>query len=293
MKDAFNHVFKALFKGFGQIMLQANVFTGLLFFAAILYDSALMALAGVVANLVAIATAWILGYHKHNIEQGLYGFNASLIGISTMFYYEPSPMVWLAVIIGSVLSVLLMRYALERELPAYTTPFVLISWGIIFFLSIPGFGFTPVPTHFEPVKEIDDILIQGHAFGQVVFNGSAIAGLIFFIGVFISSPIKALYAFVGVAISIYICHSLGAPEHLIQQGVFSFNAVLCAIAMGGNNIRDGIYVLISIFLATVVDIYLIDWGVTTLTFPFVLAMWFMFPIKRLDNWIVRTIGLFS
>ncbi|MHC5309468.1 urea transporter [Myroides sp. LJL116] len=293
MKQYVIHIYKSLFKGFGQIMLQANIFTGLLFFAAILYDSTIMALGGVIANLVAIMTAKILGYHKHNIEQGLYGFNASLIGISTLFYFEPSPGVWFVIVFASILSTLMMRYSLERDLPAYTFPFVLASWGIIFFLSIPAFGFKAVPTHFEQVKEMDDILVQGHAFGKVVFNGSPMAGLIFFVGVFISSPIKALYAFAAVVISIYISHSLDAPEELIQQGVFSFNAVLCGIAMGGDNIRDGIYVLISIFIATVVDIYLIDWGVTTLTFPFVLSMWFMFPIKRIDNWFAKTIRLFT
>lgn len=286
MKELVIHCTKTFFRGFGQIMLQANAITGLLFISAIFYDSIIMGVAAVTSNIVANFTAEILRYDRHDIEQGLFGFNASLIGIALMFYFQSNFWVWGVMIIASALSTIIMGWAIKKKLPAYTFPFVLLTWIALFILSIPDLAIKSIPEHFVDIEELDDFLIQGHAFGQVLFQGSFIAGVIFFIGVFISRPIQALYGFVAVIISVYISHHNSyASTELINEGVFSFNAVLCGIAIGEDKVRAGMYVLISVIISTYFDIFLIKYGWTTLTFPFVFAMWVMFPIKQLDKWL--------
>jgi len=287
IKEITTYYFKAFFKGFGQIMLQSNVFTGMLFLAAIFYDSSIMGLSAALCNIVAILTARILKYDKQNIENGLYGFNACLIGIALLFYFQPSPLVFLTMIVATILSTIFMNWALKKQLPAYTFPFVLFTWISLFILSIPGLAVNSVPENFVDIEEIDDFLIQGHAFGQVLFQGSFIAGVVFFLGVFISRPLQALYGFVAVIVSVYICHSSHASNALINEGVFSFNAVLCGIAMGEDKVRAGMYVLISVIISTYFDMLMIKYGWTTLTFPFVFTMWVMFPIIKFDKWIVQ------
>lgn len=286
MKALIFHCFKAFFKGFGQIMLQANALTGLLFLAAIYYDSTATALAASLSNIIAILTAKVLQYDRDEIEQGLYGFNPCLIAIALSFYFQPSLGVFALMIISSIGSTVLMHWALKRELPAYTFPFIIFTWISLFILSIPHLAIRSIPEHFVDIAELDDFLIQSHAFGQVLFQGSFVAGVVFFLGVFISRPIQALYGFVAVIISVYISHSSHASNALINEGVFSFNAVLCGIAMGEDKVRAGMYVLISVIISTYFDIFMIQYGWTTLTFPFVFAMWVMYPIKRLDKWIV-------
>lgn len=275
-----------IFKGFSQIMLQNNILTGVLFLSAILYDSVLMALAGVTANVVAVLTAKLLKYNEEDISNGLYGFNASLLGIALVFYFQSNVWVWLALVVGSILSTFIMGYALKKKLPVYTFPFVLLTWISLFVLSIPELALRTVPEHFVDIVELDDFLIEGHAFGQVIFQGSFIAGVIFFLGVFISEPIAALYAFFAVVISTFISHQGHESADAINAGLFSFNAVLCGIAMSGPKVRDGLYVVLSVVIATYFDRLMIFYGWTTLTFPFVFAMWIMFPIKRIDQWIV-------
>ncbi len=287
MKELIVHNTKAFFRGFGQIMLQENGFTGLLFFGAIYYDSTEMAFAAALSNIVAIITAKVLRYNKENIEKGLYGFNACLIGVALMFYFQPSLWVYILMVLASITSTLIMEWAIKKELPAYTFPFVLLTWVSLLAMSISGLAIKAVPDHFVDIVELDDFLIQGHAFGQVIFQGSFLAGVVFFLGVFINRPLQALYGFVAVIISVYISHSSHASNALITEGVFSFNAVLCGIAMGEDKVRAGVYVLISVIIATYFDIYLIQNGWTTLTFPFVVAMWVMYPIKRFDNWTVK------
>lgn len=277
---------KAFFRGFGQIMLQANTITGMLFLAAVCYDSINMAIAASLSNLVALITAKVLRFDKQNIESGLYGFNPCLIGIALIFYFQPNIWVYVMMILTSILSTIIMDWAIKRELPAYTSTFVIFTWISLFILSIPDLAIPSVPEHFVDIEELDDFLIQGHAFGQVLFQGSFVAGVVFFLGVFINRPIQALYGFVAVIISVFISHSSHASNALITQGVFSFNAVLCGIAMGEDKVRAGMYVLISVIIATYLDLYMLDHGWTTLTFPFVFAMWVMYPIKRLDKWIM-------
>lgn len=289
MKEQIISVVKALFKGFGQIMLQDNAITGLLFIGAIFYDSPQIAMGGLLGNVIAIITASLIKAEDKDIKSGLYGFNASLIGIAMTFYFQPNFWVWGTIVIASALSAILMKYALRFKLPAYTFPFVLLTWLALFVLSIPELALHTIPEHFVDIDEVDDFLIEGHAFGQVIFQGSFLVGAIFFLGVFISKPISALYGFVAVIISVYISHHGNVPDELLRDGTYSFNAVLCGIAMSGLRVKDGVYVLLSVIIATYVDLLMIDLGWTTLTFPFVIAMWIMFPIKKLDDFIIDKI----
>ncbi|WP_333862231.1 urea transporter [Sphingobacterium sp.] len=287
MKNNILAFIKAFFKGFGQIMLQGNIWTGILFICAIIYDSALMGFAGIVANIVGVLTAKLMKFDEDHINDGLFGFNATLYGIALVFYFQTNVWVWGALILGSVLTTILMGFALKKNLPVFTFPFILITWIALYVLSIPELALRTVPEHFVDIQEMDDFLIEGHAFGQVIFQGSLIAGLIFFIGVFVSNPMGALYGFAAVIISVYISHHGHESADMTNNGIFSFNAVLVGIALSGPRVRDGVYVLIGTIIATYFDHFLIHNGWTTLTFPFVFAMWAMHPVKLIDKWLVN------
>ncbi|WP_306350701.1 urea transporter [Flavobacterium sp. '19STA2R22 D10 B1'] len=268
------------FKGFAQIMLQENPFTGLLFLIAIAYDSGTMALAGAVANIVSIATAKLCRFEQSDIDKGLFGFNSSLAAIALVFYFQVNFWIWLTLIITAICTTLMMGWAIKKRIPVYTFPFVLATCIALFVLSIPELAVRTVPEHFVDIQELDDFWVQGHAFGQVIFQGSVIAGMIFFIGVFISSPIAALYGFISILISVSISHHGHEPTEQITAGVFSFNAVLCGIACSGPKPKNGFYVLLTVLIATYFDMLLIDNGWATLTFPFVFAMWILNPLKK-------------
>lgn len=269
----------SLLKGFGQIMLQGNVITGLLFILAIFYDSFAMGIAGVSCNIIAMLTAKVLKFSDEDIEGGLYGFNASLIGIALVFFFQINVFVIIAMVLGSILSALAMGFAIAKKLPAYTFPFVAVTMIALYVLNASHLAVGAVPDSFADIKEMDDFLVHSHAFGQVIFQGSLFAGVMFFIGVYLSSPIAALYAFISVLVSVFISHLGHENSEMIREGIFSFNAVLCGIAMSGPRAKDGIFVLISVVISTYFDLFLIHNGLTTLTLPFVVAMWCTLPIK--------------
>jgi len=290
MKNEITTFIRAFFKGYGQIMLQGNLWTGILFLGAVFYDSLLMGAAAVVANAVGMGTARILGFKKMHICQGLFGFNASLYGIALMFYFEPNAWVWAALVLGSAVTAVLMGFALEKKIPVFTFPFILVTWLALYGLTVSGLASKALLEASEILPQMDDLLIEGHAFGQVIFQGSLVAGLIFFIGVFISKPIDALYGFAAVVLSIYLSHHDHQSQEMINNGIFSFNAVLCGIALSGPKVRDGIYVLVAVCISTYFDHFLIHAGWVTLTFPFVVAMWLMTPIKKIDEWLVEKLN---
>jgi urea transporter len=270
---------KNIFKGFGQIMLQDNVWTGLLFLVAICYDSWLMGAVGLLSCIIGTYTAKLLKFDKNNINNGLYGFNAVLIGIALVFYFQLNIWVWVAIVAGCIISTLFMELGLRKKIPVFTFPFILITWIALFFFNMPGVAAHTVPTHIVDSDALNVLLISGHAFGEVIFQGSVIAGLIFFLGVFISSPTAALYGFVVTILSAAISRYGHEPLEQIEAGLFSFNAVLCGIACSGLKPRDGLYVLLAVVISSVVEMLMVHFGWPTLTFPFVAALWIIVPLK--------------
>ena len=277
---------KAVIKGFGQVMLQGNIWTGLLFIIAIFYDSALMGIAAIAGSVIGTLSAHLFGFEKQDIEDGLYGFNGTLVGVALVFYFQQNIWVWLAIVIASVLSTLFMGWGVKKKIPLFTFPFIAVTWIALYILSIPGLALESVPGHFVDIKAMDDFLIEGHAFGEVMFQGRVTAGVIFFIGVFVSSPIGALYGLFSVLISVSFSHGINESQSLISDGLMSFNAVLCGIALAGPKVKDGLYVFIAVILSTYIDHLMIQYGWTTLTFPFVFATWIVVLLKKgEEKWI--------
>lgn len=138
--------------------------------------------------------------------------------------------------------------------------------------------------HISPtinVVSINYFTIGFRGFGQVIFQDNLVSGTLFFIAVFISSPISALYGFAGAMLSAIIAFNLSVPIHDISIGLFSFNAVLCAIVFAGGQIKDGIWVLLSVFLSLIISVLMIELNFIQLTFPFVLASCVTLLFKKL------------
>ena len=113
----------ALGDSVGQVMFQANVLTGVLFFLAIAWESrrkALYTLLGVLIPMLAIPfvpeTVWC---------EGLLGYNAVLCAI---YWASTSERRLLYAVVSVVLSVLLELLALYVGLIPLTAPFVLSVW---------------------------------------------------------------------------------------------------------------------------------------------------------------------
>lgn len=80
----------SVLRGVGQIMLQNNAATGLLFFLGLAINSSLMAGAALFGAVCGTGFAQLMKYPKAEIEQGLYGFNSALVAILPLLYFSLS-----------------------------------------------------------------------------------------------------------------------------------------------------------------------------------------------------------
>lgn len=272
---------ETVLKGIGQIMLQESAWTGLLFLIAICYDSLLMGVAALVSAIIGTATAKVFKFSDENINAGLYGFNATLIGVGLAFFFQTSPLIWFLIAVGSIISTLLMEFSIRKKIPFFTFPFIVITVAAILTIQHFGLAAARIPGVNKELPELEVFEVAAHAYSEVIFQGTIAAGLLFFIGVFLNNPTAALYGFVAAVIAGAIAHFDQDSVKLIEDGMFSFNAVLCGIACSGTRRRDGLYVLLSTVIATCFDIFMMHNGWITLTFPFVLSMWVIVSLKKL------------
>lgn len=268
-----------IFKGLGQIMLQENWITGLLFLIGIFYGSLIMGLAALLATVCGTVTAYLLKYDKSEINKGLYGFSAALVGVAVMLFLKPVFWAWTIVVVGSLLAAMLQHFFMKIKIPAFTFPFVLVTWLILFICNNFCGDLLAIPM--PVIAHLSDSLSEGFkSFGQVIFQGKLVSGLLFFVAVFISSPIAALYGLAGAIVSNFIAFGFSAPIDDINLGIYGFNAVLCAIVFAGNKVKDGFWVLLAVVLSLCVSLLMIRFGLPQLTFPFVFATWITLFLKN-------------
>ena len=250
-------------------MLQENAVTGLLFLIGIFYGSFTMGAAALLAVVCGTTTALLLKYEKSEIDKGFYGFSAALVGVAAILFLKPVLISWIIIILGSALASLLQHLFIKRKIPVFTLPFVLVTWLILFFAN--NFFTSILPEQSVGASITDNFTFAIKGFGQVIFQDSLVSGLLFFIAVFISSPISALYGLAGAILSAVVAFKLSAPASDISLGLFSYNAVLCAIVFAGNQIKDGFWVLIAVLLSLAISFLMLKFNIIQLTFPFVLA----------------------
>ncbi len=279
MKNKISSQLDSFLKGIGQIMLQENAITGLLFLLGIFYGSLSMGIGCMLAVVTGQFAATIFGYEKSDIRSGLYGFNPALIGVALPFFMESTLVLWIAIVLGSVIATIIQNFFMQKKFPGFTFPFILVTW-LILYVFHNLYLLNPASPSMELLPFDDEFATVAHGFGEVIFQGSAIAGILFFLAVFISSPIAALYGFVASGIAAALSLHLSEPANDIHIGLFSFNAVLCAITFAGPKVRDGVYVLLAVVLSVFIDIAMVKMNLSVLTFPFVSATWIVLLVKK-------------
>jgi urea transporter len=118
--------------------------------------------------------------------------------------------------------------------------------------------------------------------GDVFFQDNLITGIIFLIAILVNSRISALFAALGSLVGLLSARFLfGVDGSLIYHGLYGFNAVLSAIAIGGVfyviTWESGVYALFCALMSTAVmasiSILLSPLGIPPLTAPFVVVTW--------------------
>lgn len=269
---------RILLRGIGQIVLQANAFTGALLLAALALTDVRLACAALVGSAAASMTAVLTGAELRDVAQGLHGFNGALAALIAALL-APHPLVALALVplvaIGAALVQRAMRAPLARwrQCP-YSSPCLAVTALWLSFVALPhASGATAGAT--LTLSSVADALLSGIA--QTTFAQGAWAGVLIVAGIAAASRRAAAFALGGAIVSTVLLLALGANATSFADGLLGFNGALAALAVAPRGPRAA--------FAAAALAALIQWlatcaGIPAFTAPFVLASWVTVAVAR-------------
>jgi len=305
-------VIDSLLRGVGQVMLQNNPITGLLFLVGIFVNSFEYGLSALLGLVVATLAARFLDADRTLIRNGLFGFNGVLTGIALSVFLQWSWPVAVYIILGAIVSTIVMmglaRLLISQDMAPLTAPFVLTAWLLLF--ALYQFGqlhptnlIGPMPVHPGVAIQTDlqaaagDVGAVGltaanlanalfRGVGEVFLQDNLWTGVVFAIAILVNSRVCFGFALLGSALGALTALLLGGDGVTIYHGLYGFNPVLTGISLGGLFLAptwwSKIYALVgAIFSAIVfaaIAVALSPIGMPALTAPFVLTTWvFLLP----------------
>jgi urea transporter len=290
---------RAVLRGIGQVFFQGNALAGVCFALGIAVSSPTMALGGLVGAVLGYATARLARFDASETEAGLFGFNATLVGVATFFFFRPAVSSAALMLVGCVIATFLTWLMRRRvPFPTYTTPFIETTWlvhavgramGVAPVEGYPALlGNPPLPFTVEAVA---------HGVGQVMFQASLWTGLLFLAGIALSDARHAALVLAGSVVGMLLAwhHATEAtraldPERLVDRalfdnialGLYGYNAALAAVALYLWR-RSLIPPLLGMLLTVPITELVPRLGVPALTAPFVLATWLVLALGRLES----------
>jgi urea transporter len=270
----------ATFRGIGQVFFQENALTGALFTLGIALSSPLMALGVVVGSAIGMGTAKVLKFDESEIQAGIYGFNSALVGIATLFFFNPGAVSIGLLAAGCVAATLLTRVMRGYvPFPTYTAPFIVVTWTLYFI------GLALGAAQVEPGGPVPAGFVEAvaHGIGQVMFQASVWTALLFLLGIAINDWHHALWVVAASAVGMLVgIYHHDSSEEIAALGLYGYNATLAAIALYLWR-RSLIPPLLGILLSVPLTENFPLVGLPTLTAPFVLATWLVLALGWLEG----------
>ena len=275
---------KTVFRGVGQVFFQENALTGACFVLGIALNAPTMAVAAVAGSAIGAVTAQVLGFDRNALRAGVYGFNAALVGLSTLFFFELGAASVVMMILGCIAATLLARL-LQRQLPfpTYTLAFIVTTWALFYLgvaLDLPQVESVAGPK----ADSLLAAIIRG--VGQVKFQANAGTGLLFLLGIALNDWRHAAWVLCASILSVLGAVFHNASTEGIALGLYGYNAPLTALALF--LWRPSLIVpLLGIVLCIPVTEYVPLLGLPALTLPFVLTTWFVLALGKVERHLFR------
>ena len=290
---------RSVLRGVGQVFFQENALTGACLLVGIALSSPIMALGGAVGAIIGTAVARLLKFEESEVTAGIYGFNSTLVGIATLFFFRPGVMSSLLLLAGCGAATVLTWLARKHvPFPTYTAPFIVTTWVV--FLLGKALSVSPVEPG-GPLEGAGVIQAVAHGVSQVMFQASLWTGLLFLVGIALSNWEHAVWVLMGSLVGMLVgsYHATAAarvldPESLVERGLldnvalglYGYNATLAAVALFLWR-RSLIPPLLGMLLAVLLTDLLPMLGLPALTAPFVLVTWLVLAFGWLDRRLVR------
>jgi urea transporter len=279
-------------RGVGQVDLQPNLMTSLLILLGLFVGGWHVGLFAFIGTVVSTGAAFVFRVGLTLIAQGLEGFSGCLTGIAMVTFLGHHPSTYLLAVLGALLCTVvtaaLTRLLAPYKLSALTAPFCFVAGGIV--VGAPAFRrvWYPSPAAAKPGTDTGVSWSElWHALftnvSQVFLVDNWRTGLIMLIGLVFAGWSVALFAAAGSVVGIFTAWALGAPAGQIAEGLYGYNAVLVAVALGAVFLSRGpwntLYALAgaaaATFLSATTTAFFTPFGGHTLTWPFIFTTWIL------------------
>ncbi|MBR8220988.1 urea transporter [Burkholderia ambifaria] len=268
---------RILLRSIGQIVLQANAFTGAMLVAALALTDLRLACAALVGAAAANVTAVLTGAERRAVEQGLHGFNGALAALVAVVF-APAPLALVLAPLAAIGAALVQRamrtpLAKWRQCP-YSSPCLAATALWLPFVAMQhasGVATDPAPT----LSSVAAALLSGVA--QTAFAQGPWAGMLIVAGIAVASRRAAAFALGGAIVSTVLLVALGAGDTGFTDGQLGFNGALAALALMSRGTRAA---LAAAALAALIQWLAMRADVPALTAPFALASWITVAVAR-------------
>ncbi len=280
-------------------------------------------LTGVVAALLAIIFANFTGLNKISTLEGIYSYNALIIGMGMGAVYNFSMAFWLLllviVIFSVILSLLFQNLLGKYGMPFLTIPFVLCFWLILLVTK----DFAAIDFTFRNIYWLNDAYALGdqklvsfimfmenmklpalistffRAISSLYFQNNILAGIIIAIGILIHSRIIFSLIIVGFLTAYFFNNIVIAHPQGVNYYLIGGNFILVSVAVGGfftvPSRHSYTWAIISVPITFLIVMGLgkvtAIWNLPVYTMPFsitVLCLLYFFSLKTQSGRVVLT-----
>ncbi len=307
--SSFYTLTRSVFRGIGQVMFQNSAWTGLLFVAGIFWGSVECGIPQVgwgalVGCLSSTLSGMVIGKHRSDGENGLWGFNGTLVGCAFPTFFDETLLMWVALVICAMCTTWVRRGFNNVMAPwkanSLTFPFVFMTWMFLlcaktlhglpeYGLSSPTLDSTFVSSGVPDLTQLITYWLKG--ISQVFLIDSWVTGIFFLAGLSICSYWAAIWAAIASALSLALGYLYGADPHSLANGLYCFSPVLTGIALGMTfyqvNWRSALWciagIIATFFIQAGMNSLMEPFGLPTLTGPFCITTWlFLLPRYKMD-----------
>ncbi|MEI6764248.1 MAG: urea transporter [Bacteroidota bacterium] len=311
IRNLFPHFIRSVLNSYTQIFFSDNNKFALLLIIVTFFDP-VAGLSGMLCVVLSNVMAYVIGFNRHNIKSGFYGFNSLLVGLGLGVYYQLNIEFVFLLFFASLLT-LFLTVVLEGVIGKYGLPFLSISfllgfWMLalaarnfthlelsergIFILNdmyrIGGLGAVRIYLWFDNLQLHESIRLYFKSLGAIFFQYHLLAGIIIAFGLLLYSRIAFLLSLVGFYAAYFFYYFIGADIGQLTDSYIGFNFILSSIAIGGFFIISSRYSFLWVLLLTPVIAVLINASTTVLgvyqlpiySLPFnVMVLVFLYVLK--------------
>lgn len=294
-KNVVTSLFISALRGFSQVLLVKNAFSGLLILIGISIFSPALGLMTLLASIIGAMTGKILRASPDSIQDGLYSFNSVLCAITPILFLSGGKR-WFIAVLAAIIAAISMRVltnTLDRwHIPVLTAPFIFITWiGLLIAYNSERITMDPdfIASSPSSVDESPEFLVgMVKGIGEVFVIDSLWTSLLILTALFVAGWRFGLFAVAGAFVSWITAYFMGVDVQSRNLGLYNYNAVLTGIAVGlvfnktekPTLITAIIAAMLTVPVTAAVASILEPTGLPALTFPFVLCTLLFVGIRK-------------